>query len=87
MKVVPILHELERHGIPRLFVHTGQHYDVTMSEALLADLAAPAPDVLLGVGSASHGARLVFRTPLRIAAFALRRLWRLATADGVIRRF
>ena len=54
MKVAPILHELERRGIPRLFVHTGQHYDVTMSEALLADLAAPAPDVLLGVGSASH---------------------------------
>ena len=54
MKVAPILHELERRGIPRLFVHTGQHYDVTMSEALLADLAAPAPNVLLGVGSASH---------------------------------
>ena len=54
MKVAPILHELERRGIPRIFVHTGQHYDVTMSEALLADLAAPAPDVLLGVGSASH---------------------------------
>jgi UDP-N-acetylglucosamine 2-epimerase (non-hydrolysing) len=54
MKVVPILHELERRGIPRLFVHTGQHYDVQMSEALLRDLGAPAPDVLLEVGSASH---------------------------------
>ena len=54
MKVVPILHELDRRGISRLFVHTGQHYDVKMSEALLADLKAPAPDVLLEVGSASH---------------------------------
>ncbi len=54
MKVVPILHELDRRGIPRLFVHTGQHYDVKMSEALLADLDAPTPDVLLEVGSASH---------------------------------
>lgn len=54
MKVVPILHELDRRGVPRLFVHTGQHYDVKMSEALLADLQAPTPDVLLEVGSASH---------------------------------
>jgi UDP-N-acetylglucosamine 2-epimerase (non-hydrolysing) len=54
MKVVPILHELDRRGIPRLFVHTGQHYDVSMSAQLLADLDAPPPDVLLEVGSATH---------------------------------
>jgi UDP-N-acetylglucosamine 2-epimerase (non-hydrolysing) len=54
MKVVPILHELDRRRIPRLFVHTGQHYDVNMSAQLLEDLHAPPPDVLLEVGSASH---------------------------------
>src|SRR5688500_13416355 len=54
MKVVPILHELDRRNIPRIFLHTGQHYDVVMSEALLKDLDAPEPDVLLNVGSASH---------------------------------
>lgn len=54
VKVVPILHELDRRGIPRLFVHTGQHYDLKMSEQLLSDLRAPAPDVLLEVGSATH---------------------------------
>jgi UDP-N-acetylglucosamine 2-epimerase (non-hydrolysing) len=54
MKVVPILHELERQSVPRVFVHTGQHYDVQMSAALLADLDSPMPDVLLDVGSASH---------------------------------
>jgi UDP-N-acetylglucosamine 2-epimerase (non-hydrolysing) len=54
IKVAPILRELDRRGISRLFVHTGQHYDVKMSEALLADLEAPKPDVLLEVGSASH---------------------------------
>jgi UDP-N-acetylglucosamine 2-epimerase (non-hydrolysing) len=54
VKVVPILHELERLGIQRLFVHTGQHYDVKMSAQLLSDLNAPAPDVLLEVGSATH---------------------------------
>jgi UDP-N-acetylglucosamine 2-epimerase (non-hydrolysing) len=54
MKVVPILRELDRRGAPRLFVHTGQHYDINMSAALLADLDAPPPDILLEVGSASH---------------------------------
>jgi UDP-N-acetylglucosamine 2-epimerase (non-hydrolysing) len=49
------LHELDRRAIPRLFVHTGQHYDVRMSAALLSDLGVPDPDVLLDVGSASHG--------------------------------
>lgn len=54
VKVAPILHELDRRGIPRLFVHTGQHYDVKMSAALLADLYCPEPDEYLDVGSASH---------------------------------
>src|SRR5436309_4960598 len=54
VKVTPILRELDRRAIARLFVHTGQHYDLAMSGALLADLGAPAPDLLLDVGSASH---------------------------------
>ncbi|HEY4132647.1 MAG TPA: UDP-N-acetylglucosamine 2-epimerase (non-hydrolyzing) [Gemmatimonadaceae bacterium] len=54
MKVVPILHELSRRDIPGVFVHTGQHYDVQMSDALLRDLDAPVPDVHLEVGSGSH---------------------------------
>ncbi|MDB4871653.1 MAG: UDP-N-acetylglucosamine 2-epimerase [Gemmatimonadales bacterium] len=54
MKVAPILHELRLRGVPHLFVHTGQHYDVQMSETLLNDLGAPQPDVLLEVGSATH---------------------------------
>ena len=54
MKVVPILHELDRRALPRLFVHTGQHYDDNMSARLLDDLEAPPPDVTLEVGSATH---------------------------------
>lgn len=54
MKVVPILHELARRQHPHVFVHTGQHYDVKMSEGLLRDLNAPEPNVMLGVGSGSH---------------------------------
>jgi UDP-N-acetylglucosamine 2-epimerase (non-hydrolysing) len=54
MKVVPLLHELDARGIPRVFVHTGQHYDFAMSEALLSDLNSPPADEHLDVGSGSH---------------------------------
>lgn len=54
MKVAPILAALERVGAQHVFVHTGQHYDVSMSDAFLRDLSMPAPAWHLGVGSASH---------------------------------
>jgi UDP-N-acetylglucosamine 2-epimerase (non-hydrolysing) len=40
--------------IASVVVHTGQHYDGPMSDAFFRDLDVPAPDVFLGVGSASH---------------------------------
>lgn len=55
MKVAPIVRAMEADGrfAPRL-VHTGQHYDRTMSRVFFDELALPAPDLHLGVGSASH---------------------------------
>ena len=56
MKMAPIIRALKAHApaAPVLLVHTGQHYDVAMSDRLFADLELPQPDVNLGVGSASH---------------------------------
>lgn len=54
MKVAPLHAELTRRGIPRLLVHTGQHYDEKMSQVFFEDLGMPRPDVYLGVGSGTH---------------------------------
>jgi len=38
-----------------VLIHTGQHYDIELSEAFFTDLAIPAPAYNLGVGSHAHG--------------------------------
>ncbi|WP_010535115.1 non-hydrolyzing UDP-N-acetylglucosamine 2-epimerase [Brachybacterium squillarum] len=45
----------QRDDVEHVIVHTGQHYDATMSDVFFADLRIPAPDVNLAVGSGSHG--------------------------------
>ncbi len=56
MKMAPILRAFAAHEppIPALLVHTGQHYDASMSDQLFADLRLPRPDINLEVGSATH---------------------------------
>ncbi len=54
--MAPVLAQLRRR-LPdsrHVLVHTGQHYDRMMSDVFLEELAVPAPDYTLGVGSASH---------------------------------
>ncbi len=56
MKVAPIYKAMKRQKddfLP-LIVHTGQHYDFSMSDSFFEDLEIPQPDFYLNVGSASH---------------------------------
>jgi UDP-N-acetylglucosamine 2-epimerase (non-hydrolysing) len=56
VKMAPLIEALDKRGNTRqLVVHTGQHYDRKMSDEILTDLAFPAPDYSLGVGSGTHG--------------------------------
>jgi UDP-N-acetylglucosamine 2-epimerase (non-hydrolysing) len=56
VKMAPVIAELSRR-LPdgrHALIHTGQHYDRPMSDVILEELGVPAPDHILGVGSASH---------------------------------
>src|SRR5271154_2900968 len=58
MKVAPLLAEFRRHGdFEPVLVHTGQHYDYSMSQVFFDQLRVPAPDYNLGAGSGTHYAQ------------------------------
>jgi UDP-N-acetylglucosamine 2-epimerase (non-hydrolysing) len=55
MKVAPLLAELRQHKeIEPVLVHTGQHYDYSMSQVFFDQLRVPLPDHNLDVGSGTH---------------------------------
>lgn len=55
MKVAPLWHALTAApDFEPVLIHTGQHYDPNMSDAIFADLSLPPPQHHLGVGSGSH---------------------------------
>jgi len=55
IKSAPLVHEFDRHGsIDFQIIHTGQHYDYTMSKIFFDDMRIPEPVTCLGVGSGSH---------------------------------
>lgn len=58
MKVAPVWRATaQRGGVDQSLVHTGQHYDVNMSDVFFTELGLPAPDHFLGVGSGTHAAQ------------------------------
>ena len=58
MKLAPVVRALSAGGRlrPRI-VHTGQHYDPSMSAVFFDQLGIPEPDIHLEVGSGLHGAQ------------------------------
>lgn len=56
MKIAPLMRAYKQYNdsINPVLVHTGQHYDETMSKTFFEQLDIPRPDINLGVGSGSH---------------------------------
>ena len=61
MKIAPFVKAIAAHNsadpgrpIEHILVHTGQHYDVRMSEGFFHSLGIPDPDINLEIGSGSH---------------------------------
>ena len=55
MKLAPVFHAgRNREGVDQVVIHTGQHYDPTMSGRFFEELGLPEPDRNLGVGSGTH---------------------------------
>ena len=55
MKIAPLYHALKKEAwVDPVIVHTGQHYDINMSDAFFKDLELPDPHIHLGIGSGSH---------------------------------
>jgi UDP-N-acetylglucosamine 2-epimerase (non-hydrolysing) len=54
VKAAPVVKALEQRGVTQRIVHTGQHYDDALSGVFFRELALPAPDVNLDVGSGTH---------------------------------
>jgi UDP-N-acetylglucosamine 2-epimerase (non-hydrolysing) len=55
MKVAPVMAALSMNsGCKQVLVHTGQHYDSSMSDVFFKQLAIPKPNHNLGVGSGTH---------------------------------
>ena len=55
MKIAPLYHALVKEVWAHpVIIHTGQHYDINMSDAFFQDLGLPEPHIHLNVGSGTH---------------------------------
>lgn len=55
MKIAPLYHALSKEDwVEPVIVHTGQHYDINMSDSFFSDLKLPEPHIHLGAGGGSH---------------------------------
>ena len=52
MKIAPLVHAMKRStNLVSTIVHTGQHYNPTLSDVFFEELRIPRPEISLGVGS------------------------------------
>ncbi|MEK3883091.1 non-hydrolyzing UDP-N-acetylglucosamine 2-epimerase [Paenibacillus sp. PL2-23] len=56
VKAAPLSRAIRQHH-QELLIHTGQHYDPSLSDVFFQELGLPAPDIELGAGSGSHGSQ------------------------------
>lgn len=54
MKIKPVMDALETRGVDVVLVHTGQHYDRSMSTVFFEELGLRRPDRFLDAGSGTH---------------------------------
>ncbi len=57
IKAAPVSRALRAAGLTEIVVHTGQHYDTTMSDLFFDELGLAKPAYNLGVGSGAQGAQ------------------------------
>jgi len=65
MKIAPFIAAIAKYNsanrlpkVEHILVHTGQHYDIRMSESFFKELSIPEPDINLEIGSGSHAEQL-----------------------------
>jgi UDP-N-acetylglucosamine 2-epimerase (non-hydrolysing) len=55
MKIAPLYHALNKEDWAHpIIIHTGQHYELNMSDIFFQDLGLPSPHIHLGIGSGTH---------------------------------
>ena len=61
MKIAPFSHAISKWNnshplkeIEHILLHTGQHYDDSLSQSFFQQLNIPMPDIKLGIGSGTH---------------------------------
>ena len=57
IKASPLIQALKKYNVINKILHTGQHYDYSMSEQFFKEFKLPKPFSNLNIGSLSHGAQ------------------------------
>jgi UDP-GlcNAc3NAcA epimerase len=56
VKAAAVSRKLKKHGIEEILVHTGQHFDINMSEVFFDEMEIPRPTYNLNIHGLNHGA-------------------------------